>query len=610
MQQRLSDMTVGEVGTALVRYKSPIATVVAIVLIALLLPGRGGDDQDTAESVAGFGTQGAGTQVEGAQGGPGPNSSASADQARTRGSFTGTSLSPQAGAAALAEQGADLGPFCDLSLGRLMVPSVYSPPCQPRVEAASNGGSTYQGVTKDTITIAVYDAEDNAAAVAIVNAAGADDSSEQVRATRQAYFDLFAHFYNTHGRKVKLVYVDGSGPADDREAAKADAIKVATEIKAFASLGSPNDTYVEELVARKVLCVCTGSLPVEHYLEWAPYAGYTSLMASTQGYVHRAEYIGKRLRRDKAKWAGDPVYQQTARAYGLIYFETETNAYKSGADFFQSELQTKYGIPLTDRVSYIFDLAQAQEQARTVIARLKSKGVTSVVFAGDFLYPIFFTQEATRQNYNPEWIITGSTLTDSTIFARTYDRAQWSHAFGVSFLFARAPQETGNAYRLHTWFFGRTPEADDGYGVIYPGPATMMLGIHMAGPNLTPHTFRDGLFAYPPSPQVGGKLGGGITNGMVSFGRHGLWPWDDYLALDDTTEIWWDAQATGKDEIGNDGVGMYRYVDGGKRYLPGEWPRTVPKAFDPAGTVLVYDKLPPQDQFKSYPCTGGCPSTK
>ena len=51
----------------------------------------------------------------------------------------------------------------------------------------------------------------------------------------------------------------------------------------------------------------------------------------------------------------------------------------------------------------------------------------------------------------------------------------------------------------------------------------------------------------------------------------------------------------GPDETGNVGTGMYRLVDGGRRYLPGHWPTTPVKLFDPAGTVTIYpaDKIPP-----------------
>ena len=51
------------------------------------------------------------------------------------------------------------------------------------------------------------------------------------------------------------------------------------------------------------------------------------------------------------------------------------------------------------------------------------------------------TQEATKQNYFPEWVIGPSVLADTTIFGRTYDQQQWKHApdLGVG---VRAPKRT------------------------------------------------------------------------------------------------------------------------------------------------------------------------
>ena len=100
---------------------------------------------------------------------------------------------------------------------------------------------------------------------------------------------------------------------------------------------------------------------------------------------------------------------------------------------------------------------------------------------------------------------------------------------------------------------------------------------------------------------------GGITTIAVSYGDKGFWPWkEDPAAYEDATEIWWDRNAQGEDDIGRDGTGLYRYVLGGKRYLPGEWPKTVPTAFNPKDTVTIYEKPPAADQWPCY----ASPATK
>src|SRR4051812_39851497 len=50
------------------------------------------------------------------------------------------------------------GPNCDTSRGTVAVPLTYAPPCV-KPFTGNNGGATAQGVTGDTITIALYQAQ-------------------------------------------------------------------------------------------------------------------------------------------------------------------------------------------------------------------------------------------------------------------------------------------------------------------------------------------------------------------------------------------------------------------------------------------------------------------
>jgi hypothetical protein len=512
------------------------------------------------------------------------------------GAVTATADGPPALAALDDEDPMD-APDCDPETGRIKLPSIYAPNCVPIwPDDRDNGGATSAGVTATEITVAVYNAETDAQAQAIVEGATgeATDPDAETRANRDKVVQAHNELFETYGRTVKWVELVASGPADDDAAAKADAIKAATEIKAFAVIGGPTGTnaFADELAARKVICLCTASQPIENYERWAPYV-WSGLMASTQGYFHRAQYITERLAGKPAKHAGDPALQSTERSFALVYYETADNAYKAGADYFDETL-TEDGITLADKIPYILDLAKAQEDAKTIIARLKEKKVTSVVFAGDPFMPIYLTKEATSQGYRPEWIITGSTATDTTTMARQYDQEQWAHAFGISFLLARVdPDYTQQEPNYVAWHLGEELTS-------YPGLTEwgrLFTGIHLAGPDLTPETFRDGLFAFKPVKDH-------VTGFAVSYGND-LWPWPDYLAADDVTEIWWDPDAEGPQENGKEGKGMYRYVAMGKRYLPGELPATEPAVFDEADTVLVYDERPEADRPPEYPRRSG-----
>ena len=584
------------------RYRPYMAIVTAVVALVWFLPGGGGNDDQQASAAGSVVTPGGASSTPG-------GATSNADDGTSVASGPSTAAGGavrQSGGGAASNGTANeavavpdtVGANCDTKTGRIKVPTIYAPPCVPPF-SGDNGGSTYQGVSKDKIRVVFFQPEADPAVNAALTAAGANNTPEEQRATMADYVDYFNHTYETYGRQVELIYRQGSGKTDDDAVGRADALAIATEDKAFAVFGSPVSTkYTEELAARHVLCICTTSQPQEMYERLAPYIGYTTLMASTQGYIHRAEYVGKRLAGRKAVHAGtsDGVPLSTAnRKFGLLWYETPDHAYAQGVTFFVKELKEKYNVSLAENLSYPSDYAQVSERARPLIQRLKSAGVTSVIFSGDPIAPAIFTKEATRQLYFPEWIITGSALTDTTLFARTFDQQQWVRAFGISFLTARSPEEAGSAYKTHVWYHGRPPTASNQYGVIYPTPFTFFTGVHLAGPNLTVQSWQAGLFSYPLTGS------GRKTSATTSYGHHNIWPFTDYTNLDDVTEIWWDPNANGEDEVGNQGVGMYRYVDGGVRYLPGQHPTTDPKAFVMEGTVTIYDTPPPGEEQPDYP---------
>lgn len=634
------NVTLADVTKNLARYRPFLALGLAVFLLIAFLPGNPGPGTDLSatgpaaspgqEVVAG--TDEASTTdvtaatdaaaVEGATAAAGTTATGGGTAGSTGGAKTATGGATPAGGAAAgaaptgggaAAPGAPLataagvGPDCDTATGRIKVPTKFAPPCMPVFNGNNGGATSPQGVTADSITVVVYRTKANPATTAALKAAGAADDEQPTRDTIKAYFDYFGKHYETYGRKVNLLFKDGTAESTDDAAAKADAIDIATRMKAFAVIGDPNNAYVDELVARKVLCICTTSQPQDFYEKRSPYAGYTTLMSSTQGYLHRAEYVGKRLAGRKASYAGDAAFKAKDRSFALLYFETPDRAYESGAKFFEAQLKDVYGVPLLENLPFTgavgpgADPNKTQQQAGPIIQKLKDRGVTSVVFSGDPLTPAIFTKEATKQGYQPEWIITGSALVDTALFARTYDQAQWANAFGISFLVARTPPELGDAFNLYNWNMGtkgQKPPAGNTYGTIYAPIFSLFTAIHMAGPSLNPATFQGGLFNYPVS-------GGGLTLPTISFGDKGIWPKDvvakDLTAYDDVTEIWWDPLEPGPDEVGNRAAGMYRYVDGGVRYRPGKHPTRDPKVFNKEGTSVIYNEVPASDKAPEYP---------
>ncbi|MBK5224313.1 MAG: ABC transporter substrate-binding protein [Acidimicrobiia bacterium] len=483
-------------------------------------------------------------------------------------------------------------PDCDPETGRIMVPTLLAPNCVPLWdETADNGGATHTGVTADEITLVIYDGPDTDETQIVREAGGTDTiTPEEVTSNRERVVEAYQALYETYGRTVVPIVMETAAESDDEVGARADAIRAADELGAFAVIGGPAGTtaFASELASRGVLCFCTASLPQERYEEWAPHV-WPGLMSSTQAYVHRADFIVDQLAGKPAEFAGDEALQTQERKFGLVWYETADGAYADGVRFFKEQL-AEDGIELELDMAYIYGTgATLDEDAQTIIVRMKDAGVTSVIFAGDPFMPTSLTNQATAQDYWPEWIITGSTGTDSSALARRYDQEQWANAFGISLLLPTLDpemlQQEGN---LVSWFHG---EELSSYPSIYD-VGRLFTGIHLAGPELTPETFRDGMFSFKP-------VWGHPTEYGVSYGQD-IWDFDDYTGADDIKVIWYDPETADPTVETDPPLGVYRYVDGGKRYLPGEM-GDIGEFFNEEGTVIWFTERPESDIPPRYP---------
>ena len=486
------------------------------------------------------------------------------------------------------------GPKCDTSRGTVAVPLTYAPPCV-KPFTGDNGGATAQGVTADTITIALYQAQPDILQQTFFQQSGSDESLQSELETVHQYVSFFEAHYETYGRHVKIVPVKASGAPDDESAARADAIKVATEIKAFASWGGPSETqaYADELSARGVLCIGDCLLAATNgYVNQSKNHVWLTFPSIEQLGAHWSEFLTRELVGRKAQFAGDPALRKRTRVFGVVRFDESFAGLDQAGAGFVKQLR-RQGVPLGAEIPYQLDLSKAQENARNWIAKLKAAKVTTVIFAGDPVTPSSLTQEATAQHYFPEWVVLGAAYTDTSLFGRTYDQKQWAHAFGVSTLPAPVVPTADQLYRILVWQSGKGPVAKT-FKVLVQAPLIFYTALHLAGPHLTAQTFRDGLFRFPSGATHPTEL-------HISWGDHGIWPSTDYFGSDDATQIWWNPNAKGVDEVGNQGTGLWEYSRGGKRYLPGQWPSGEPDIFHPATSITEFAKIPPADQPPSYP---------
>jgi len=478
----------------------------------------------------------------------------------------------------------DWGDRCDTDEGVLAMPLSPPPECFAPYDGPG-GGVTATGVSNDTITVVVYVNQPNDPILSFIyRQIGNTDTPTQVFETYLGFEELLSTYMETYGRDVELVRYDATGAISDAVAAAADAETIARDLQPFAVIGGPQltEAFAETLAANEIMCIsCTPGQTIDWYEQRGPYvwdvqknANQTSIMA--------AEYVGKRLAGGRAEFGGEAV-QDLPRRFGLISLSSGPNSDDIREEF-ERTLDEEYGVRLVD-VATFADPVSLAGQAREILSKMKSEGVTTILYSGDPLAPQTLTESATAQDYYPEWVITGTALVDTSIFGRTYDQAQWRHAFGPSNLFARtSPEVAGPAY-LYRWFHGEPPPARTGAALILPNLQFLYAVLQGIGPELTHEMFQRVIFGVD-------VIAGSVLTPQLSWGERGLWPGVDYSGVDDQTEVWWDANATGLDETGRDGTGLWSYAEGGRRYLPGRWPDAPPAVFDRENSVTVYRELP------------------
>jgi hypothetical protein len=399
-----------------------------------------------------------------------------------------------------------------------------------------------------------------------------------------------------------LVPYNATGVSTDAVAARADAIRVAEQIHAFASIGGPAQTpaYEDELARLHVICLdCGLGATYTSYQADAPYLW--GLLPTPDTLLNEAfHYVFTQLQNRDAIYAGEASFRRHKRTFAFIHYDTSPPVYTSLTAELTREID-KAHLKLALNESYLLDLSELPSEAATIAEHLKRSGASTVIFAGDPIMPIYLTKACAAIGYYPEWVITGTVFTDTSTLGRYYDQAEWSHAFGISSLAVPTPIQLGDAYNIYHWYYDTDPPAPMTAPVLLPPIEQLYDGAEMAGPDLTAQTFAGGIFRLPPT-------GGGPTTPLEAYGYQGAPPRPSYASPADYTFIWYDATAKGTDEEGVYGPGMVRYVDHGRRYPATGGPTSEVPMFQVAGSVTEYPTYPPGAKPPSYPPWPGSPA--
>jgi hypothetical protein len=482
---------------------------------------------------------------------------------------------------------------------------------RPFKKGDDNGGATSNGVTATSIKlVAVLPSKSRgdaqAAAAQLKNLA--DGSTGTWADAVHDYLVARLPFYETWGRDIDVTLYTSTG--DDETAQRADAVAILAE-KPFAVINFDSfglDTLVGTMAQNKVLVESYAASPEESAAQ-APYrwGGNDTDAAATSS----AEVIGKNLVGKKAQYAGGDV-KGKPRKFGLVDIKDviDESRFKKAV--------SQHGGTFATTNTYVGsggafgDPTTAQEQAPVMVTRMKDAGVTTVVLFSDVAMTKALMEQATAQEWFPEWFVTGAGYFDLPILAQGYPDDQAEHTFGVSLIppYFVLPDEVNNIVATtgsFNWFFGTNRGTTSG---AVPGGIDWFLnGIHNAGPNLTPNTFKQGLFAAPASANP-------THSPLVTLTGYGHTTGLPYAAYSpgpaDFAPMWMDPHTSGMSLGSNTEVPHVSwYIDEGRRYSSGRWPKNL-VWFDKSNSTHALDGLPAGATFPTAaaPCAQGqCPST-
>jgi hypothetical protein len=476
---------------------------------------------------------------------------------------------------------------------------------------ADNGGATWQGVTKDKITVvAVLPNDTQLETDPVAPKHKADKSpSTYENAIHDALIPQMKYF-ETWGRDLEIKYVTSSGSDEAAQRADVVAVKAMKPFAVFDLIVSGLDVLETELAKAKIPNFGFSTTATKANLQ-APYRWGPSDAQSSA--INSAEVIGKQLVGKKAEYAGDDVKTQT-RKFGVVYIPTLVDI-----DNFKTYFK-KYGGTLVSENSFpangstFGDSSVSEEQAPTMVTRMKSAGVTTVIMLSDFSMNKALMENATKQEWFPEWFFTGAIYADIGILARAYPTDQSVHAFGLSFLspFTELdPTPPPPQLPLSTlvdplnWYWG--VDAGTQAGAVAPDLAWLLNGIHTAGPNLTPKTLGQGLFAIPG---FGGAAQNRTSSFLSGYGKVPNLPYNEYAQNGlDFAPYWWDPTTTGPSNgQGELGKGVGWYANGAKRYKAGTWPKKQFDWFDKNTSVYHFETRQVPAPTYVGACAG-CPAT-
>ena len=356
---------------------------------------------------------------------------------------------------------------------------------RPFKTGENNGGATSTGVTKDAVKVVVV-----LGAVPEPSSPSLNATTNQPGTDQDSIYDLWTAtrpLYETWGREIDVTFYKSTGVDETAQRADAVAIKAMKPFAVYNSYNVGLPVMAAELAKAKILTYDAATTR-DDFTAFAPYLwGSTDPQVSA---IVASEVIGKQLVGKKAEFGGDDVKGQV-RKFGLITKENDIDV----PGF--KEALGKYKGTVTSEATYpqgggsTGDATIAGQFAPTIVSKMKTDGVTTMVLFTDAAMNKALMEQAAQQDWTPEWFHPGNTFADYSLFAKNMPADQREHFFGISgsspyVVPATDPQTTtlGPAGNTLDWFWGLNKYTSTAR--IGNGTQWLFQGIHAAGPDLTP----------------------------------------------------------------------------------------------------------------------------
>ena len=127
---------------------------------------------------------------------------------------------------------------------------------------------------------------------------------------------------------MNLILFNASGADTDPVAAHADAVTVAQQDHAFASIGGPAQTtaYQDELARLHVLCMACGDSSTNGQIQQNAPFQWANLPTADTSLYETVGYVLAKLNGKDAIWAGDPSFHTQKRNFIVVSETSEPPA--------------------------------------------------------------------------------------------------------------------------------------------------------------------------------------------------------------------------------------------------------------------------------------------